>query len=57
MYVNSSGVSGFHPVRYGCMPEVTRFVLRNARATTGFPGLEGQTAHGRKRKVVEPDCV
>jgi predicted MPP superfamily phosphohydrolase len=29
MYV-SEGVAGKHPVRYGCPPEVTRFVLRSA---------------------------
>ena len=29
MYVNE-GIAGKHPFRYGCMPEVTRFVLRVA---------------------------
>lgn len=33
MYVNQ-GVAGKHPIRYGgCLPEVTRFVLRVARTT------------------------
>jgi predicted MPP superfamily phosphohydrolase len=52
MYVNE-GIAGMHPVRYGCMPEVARFVLRNA----GLAGAESQTAHGRKRKAMERDWV
>jgi uncharacterized protein len=56
MYVNE-GVAGMHPVRYGCPPEVTRFVLRNALSSTGSSGLKGQTAHGRKREAMERDCV
>jgi predicted MPP superfamily phosphohydrolase len=27
LYVNE-GIAGMHPVRYGCYPEITRFVLR-----------------------------
>lgn len=56
MYV-SEGIAGMHPVRYGCTPEVTRFVLRNAGLPTDFPRLESHTAHGRKREVVERDWV
>jgi predicted phosphodiesterase len=33
MYV-SEGVAGKHPYRYGCPPEVTRFVLRAGKAAT-----------------------
>jgi uncharacterized protein len=33
LYV-SEGIAGKHPVRYGCHPEITRFVLR-----TGQPAL------------------
>jgi predicted MPP superfamily phosphohydrolase len=56
MYV-SEGIAGMHPVRYGCTPEVTRFVLRNARASIDFGGLESRATHGMKREVVERDCV
>ncbi len=56
MYVNE-GIAGMHPVRYGCMPEVTRFVLRNAPSITDFPGSEVKTAHGRKRQAMERDRV
>ncbi len=31
----SDGVAGMHPVRYGCPPEVTRFVLRPAPVADG----------------------
>jgi predicted MPP superfamily phosphohydrolase len=43
----SDGVAGKHPVRYGCPPEVTRFVLRSVAA--GLQELEDATAHGGKR--------
>jgi predicted MPP superfamily phosphohydrolase len=33
LYVNE-GIAGLHPMRYGCPPEVTRFVLRSERAAT-----------------------
>ncbi len=56
MYVNE-GVAGKHPVRYGCLPEITRFVLRTARASTDFPGSKSQTAYGRKHEAVERDWV
>ena len=56
MYV-SEGIAGRHPARYGCTPEVTRFVLKNARAATDSRGAEGHTTHGRKREVVERDWV
>jgi hypothetical protein len=35
-----------HPVRYGCPPEVTRFVLRPAPVE--FDRSAGSTIHGRK---------
>src|SRR4029077_9911436 len=54
MYV-SEGVAGRHPVRYGCLPELPRFVLRPAGAAASLPGLERQTAHGRKREAMERD--
>ena len=45
----SDGVAGMHPVRYGCPPEITRFVLRPAPAA-GDPGESDRTtAHARKR--------
>jgi predicted MPP superfamily phosphohydrolase len=44
MYV-SQGVAGKHPIRYGgCLPEVTRLVLRVARPTTSL-GSRGRTQH------------
>jgi hypothetical protein len=56
MYV-SEGVAGRHPVRYGCLPEVTRFVLRPARVTTGDLGLERKAVSGRKHVAIERDWV
>jgi predicted MPP superfamily phosphohydrolase len=56
MYV-SEGVAGKHPVRYGCTPEVTRFVLRDARASTEFRGIESRMIRGRTPEVVERDWV
>jgi predicted MPP superfamily phosphohydrolase len=56
MYVNE-GVAGMHPVRFGCPPEVTRFVLRTAREPTGRPGWERKRSHGRKREAMERDWV
>jgi len=53
MYV-SEGVAGKHPVRYGCPPEITRFVLH---PTTSPLGLDRQTAHGRKHEAMEWDSV
>lgn len=47
MYV-SEGVAGKHPYRYGCPPEVTRFVLRAAQAPTYLSLLEGRGARGTK---------
>jgi predicted MPP superfamily phosphohydrolase len=43
----SGGIAGMHPVRYGCPPEVTRFVLRPA--PTAFQESEGVTIHARNR--------
>ncbi|MGP0064046.1 MAG: metallophosphoesterase [Isosphaeraceae bacterium] len=56
MYVNE-GIAGMHPFRYGCRPEVTRFVLKSAPSSASSPGLEGQTAHGRKHAAIERDWV
>jgi predicted MPP superfamily phosphohydrolase len=39
MYV-SEGISGAHPVRYGCPPEITRFVLRASQGGRQNPSLE-----------------
>jgi hypothetical protein len=41
----SDGVAGKHPVRYGCPPEVTRFVLRPAPAPSEWDASERMTAH------------
>ncbi len=56
MYVNE-GVGGMHPVRYGCSPEVARFVLRPARGSSALPGLERRTAHRRQSDARERDWV
>jgi uncharacterized protein len=54
MYV-SEGVAGQHPVRYGCAPEVSRFVLH---ATTSPLELGRLPAHARrKREAMERDWV
>jgi predicted MPP superfamily phosphohydrolase len=52
MYV-SEGIAGQHPVRYGCLPEVTRFTLRNAVSATGFPESENRAAHRRNAEAME----
>jgi predicted MPP superfamily phosphohydrolase len=48
MYV-SEGVAGKHPVRYGCPPEVTRFVLRMAApdASDGVPVVASRSTRER----------
>jgi predicted MPP superfamily phosphohydrolase len=56
MYVNE-GVAGMHPFRYGCPPELTRFVLRTGQTATGYPGLERRTVQGSQREAVERDWV
>src|SRR5262249_8371931 len=56
MYV-SEGVAGMHPVRYGCPPEVSRFVLRAGRGSTGLAGWERKNALGTKHVAREPDWV
>jgi len=53
LYV-SEGVGGKHPVRYGCPPEVTRFVLQTA---TGLRRLGGKTVPMRKGEALERDWV
>jgi predicted MPP superfamily phosphohydrolase len=52
LYVNE-GIAGRHPVRYGCPPEVTRFVLRCGRDATDRLGLGGEIAHGGQREALE----
>jgi predicted MPP superfamily phosphohydrolase len=56
MYV-SEGVAGLHPVRYGCPPEITRFVLRAGRSSIVRPGLESWNAQGQQREALERDWV
>ncbi len=51
MYV-SEGIAGKNPYRYGCPPEVARFTLRVARASTSLPVLQGQTTQGWENKTV-----
>jgi uncharacterized protein len=38
LYVNE-GIAGRHPVRYGCHPEITRFVLRAAQPGRNMVGI------------------
>jgi len=47
LYVNE-GVAGKHPVRYGCPPEISRFVLHPA---TGPLGPDGKAATTEKREA------
>jgi predicted MPP superfamily phosphohydrolase len=56
MYV-SEGVAGMHPVRYGCPPEVTQFVLKGGQAATDRPGLQRKAKFARKHEATEPDRV
>ena len=53
LYV-SEGVGGKHPVRYGCPPEVSQFVLQTA---TGPRRLGGKTVPLWKREALERDWV
>jgi hypothetical protein len=53
----SDGIAGMHPVRYGCPPEVTRFVLRPAPASAGLYETESATIHSRVRSARERDRV
>jgi predicted MPP superfamily phosphohydrolase len=53
LYV-SEGVGGMHPVRYGCPPEVSRFVLHAATAPVG---RERMTALLRKSDALARDWV
>jgi predicted MPP superfamily phosphohydrolase len=54
MYV-SEGVAGKHPVRYGCPPEVARFVLKATRASTTIPVLQGQGTRESTREEMDRD--
>ncbi len=56
MYV-SEGIAGKHPVRYGCTPELTRFVLRVAHPSPVQPGLESWKAQRWPREALERDWV
>ena len=53
LYV-SEGVAGKHPVRYGCLPEISRFVLH---ASTVSRGLENRTVPGPRGEAMERDPV
>jgi predicted MPP superfamily phosphohydrolase len=44
----SDGVAGKQPVRYGCPPEVTRFVLRPAEASTDWNASESMAVGTRR---------
>ncbi len=54
MYV-SEGVAGKNPYRYGCPPEVARFVLKVARAPTDEAVLQGQVSCGRENEAIGRD--
>ena len=45
----SDGIAGMHPVRYGCPPEVTRFVLRPAPTPSEWDASERTTFHPQRR--------
>jgi predicted MPP superfamily phosphohydrolase len=45
----SDGVAGMQPVRYGCPPELTRFVLRPAPTPSDWDAFESATARARRR--------
>jgi uncharacterized protein len=51
----SNGIAGMHPLRYGCPPEVTRFMLHSAPAASHE--AEDATIHARKRPARERDRV
>jgi uncharacterized protein len=53
----SDGVAGKHPVRYGCPPEVTRFVLRPAPETDASEDAHAATIDARKRPSRQRDRV
>ena len=55
--LDGEGIAGMHPVRYGCPPEITRFVLRTARPSTVRLGLESWDAQARRREAMERDWV
>ncbi len=52
MYV-SEGIAGKNPYRYGCPPEIARFTLRVARASTSLPALQGQGTRGGKNEEMD----
>jgi predicted MPP superfamily phosphohydrolase len=51
----SDGIAGNHPVRYGCPPEVTRFVLRAAMTASELPESQNGTIHSRRASIKERD--
>jgi predicted MPP superfamily phosphohydrolase len=53
----SDGVAGMHPVRYGCPPEITRFVLRPAADPIESRESDGLTVRARNRPAREWDRV
>ena len=43
LYVNE-GIAGKHPVRYGCPPEISRFVLKGAaQELPGYSRVDNKT--------------
>jgi predicted MPP superfamily phosphohydrolase len=56
MYV-SEGIAGRHPVRYGCLPEVTRFTLRNAVGSAVLRELENRMVDDRNREAMVRDWM
>jgi predicted MPP superfamily phosphohydrolase len=53
----SDGIAGMHPVRYGCPPEVTRFVLRTGCDSGIRSGVETRSARARHREAMERDRI
>lgn len=51
MYV-SEGVAGKHPYRFGCPPEVTRFVLRAPRGSRSVHLLQAERGHERTSEQI-----
>ena len=55
MYV-SEGIAGQHPIRYGCAPEVSRFVLH--ATTSRLESRSSALLYGRRRReAMERDWV
>jgi predicted MPP superfamily phosphohydrolase len=50
LYVNE-GIAGMHPVRYGCYPEISRFVLRQAPGRISPVGVGAQPCQINTRRL------